>query len=167
MSNKVILNEEGKDIFKAINDYDIALDLLDQYDHQCLVKPSGKKDVYKINYKECRQIIDAMKFDSEIFGVENYLNPSEQSLLVGLLTSLIQENKFSVFNFSEIHLTRNYNWHFFKKIQIYGIVFFFLYTLCILGITIQQMKTLSNLGKAYEDLCYIQKESSFLKKENK
>lgn len=70
MSKQVLLNEEGKDIFKAINDYDIALELLDQYDHQCLVKPSGKRDIYKINYKECRQIIDAMKFDSEIFGVE-------------------------------------------------------------------------------------------------
>ena len=70
MENKIILNEEGKDIFKAINDYDIALDLLDQYDHQCLLKPKGTKDIYKINYGECRQIIDAMKFDSDIFGVE-------------------------------------------------------------------------------------------------
>lgn len=70
MNRKVILNEEGKDIFKAINDYDIALNLLDQYDHQCLVKPKGNNDIYKIEYEECRKIIDAMKFDSAVFGVE-------------------------------------------------------------------------------------------------
>ena len=64
-----ILNEE-KQILKVINDYDKALSLLDDYDHQTLKKPKGITDCYKLTYNECRKIIDSMKFDSTIFGVE-------------------------------------------------------------------------------------------------
>jgi death-on-curing family protein len=56
--------------YRVINDYDKALSLLDDYDHQCVIKPKGHKDVYKLEYKECRELIDSMKFDSTIFGVE-------------------------------------------------------------------------------------------------
>ncbi len=61
---------ENLEILKVINDYEKALSLLDNYDHQCLNKPNGVKDSYKITYEECRNIIDSMKFDSNIFGVE-------------------------------------------------------------------------------------------------
>ena len=56
--------------YRVINDYDKALSLLDDYDHQCIIKPKGHKDVYKLEYKECRELIDSMKFESSIFGVE-------------------------------------------------------------------------------------------------
>ena len=56
--------------YRVINDYDKALSLLDDYDHQCVIKPKGHKDVYKLEYKECRELIDSMKFESSIFGVE-------------------------------------------------------------------------------------------------
>lgn len=59
-----------KDIFKVIKDYDKALSLLDSYDHQTLVKPKGNSTIYKLEYDECRQLIDAMKFESSLFGVE-------------------------------------------------------------------------------------------------
>ena len=61
---------EKDNILKAINEYEIALDLLDDYDHQCLKTPVGKNEYYVITYEECRYIIDSMKFDSSIFGVE-------------------------------------------------------------------------------------------------
>ena len=63
-------NNEKQLILKIIQDYDKALTLLDDYDHQTLNKPNGRIDCYKLTYQECRQIIDLMKFDSTIFGVE-------------------------------------------------------------------------------------------------
>lgn len=63
-------NEKMKKMLKFINDYDIALSLLDDYDHQTLKTPKGSNECYKITYDECRYIIDSMKFDSTIFGIE-------------------------------------------------------------------------------------------------
>lgn len=56
--------------FRVVEDYDKALSLLDDYDHQCVNKPKGHKDIYKLEYSECRELIDSMKFESSIFGVE-------------------------------------------------------------------------------------------------
>lgn len=67
MNNKI--NEE-KQILNILNEYDKALSLLDDYDHQTLIKPNGTFSTYKLTYEECRSIIDLMKFDSTIFGVE-------------------------------------------------------------------------------------------------
>lgn len=61
---------EQIEILKAINDYEQALSLLDDYDHQTLQDIKGNKECYRISYQECRQIINSMQFDSEIFGVE-------------------------------------------------------------------------------------------------
>lgn len=60
----------GTNKFRVIIDYDKALSLLDDYDHQCVNKPKGKDSTYILTYDECRELIDSMKFDSEIFGVE-------------------------------------------------------------------------------------------------
>jgi len=59
-------------ILDVIESYTLALDMLDDYDHNRLEKPTGKKEIYRLAYKECRQLIDDMKFnnDSEIFGNE-------------------------------------------------------------------------------------------------
>ena len=65
-----LFNDEENKILQTIIDYDKALSLLDDYDHQCLKRPSGTLGCYKITYEECRKIIDSMKFDSKIFGVE-------------------------------------------------------------------------------------------------
>ena len=50
----------------------LALDLLDDYDHQTMKRPDGNKTVYILSYEECRQVIDSMKFsaDSDLFGNE-------------------------------------------------------------------------------------------------
>lgn len=54
----------------ALQKYGKALSLLDDYDHQCVNKPTGTKDCYKITYDESRKLIDSIKFDSSLFGVE-------------------------------------------------------------------------------------------------
>lgn len=65
-------DEESNQIFSVIEDYNIALTLLDDYDHQCMKRPEGHKATYVITYDECRDIIDMMNFknESELFGNE-------------------------------------------------------------------------------------------------
>ncbi len=70
MNNEKINFNEKEIILQTLEDYDKALSLLDDYDHQTLIKPKGTTDCYKITYDECRELIDLMKFDSSIFGVE-------------------------------------------------------------------------------------------------
>lgn len=66
------LDLETTELKNIIDLYTNALTLLDDYDHQCVSKPSGNKAEYVLNYNECRAFIDGMRFtnDSEIFGVE-------------------------------------------------------------------------------------------------
>ena len=56
----------------VVEQYTIALDLLDDYDHQCIRKPDGNKATYVLTYEECRNVINSMKFntDSDLFGNE-------------------------------------------------------------------------------------------------
>ena len=65
-----VINDEGKAILHTIVQYNKALSLLDDYDHQCLKRPVGVKDTYRITYEECRSIIDSMNFNSDLFGKE-------------------------------------------------------------------------------------------------
>ena len=46
------LNVEEKDILRAVNLYTDALTLLDQYDHQSIIKPDGKSPIYRITYDD-------------------------------------------------------------------------------------------------------------------
>lgn len=59
-------------ILEIVKSYAPALDLLDDYDHQRLVRPDGSKGVYVLSYEECRDLIGSLRFTSEsdIFGVE-------------------------------------------------------------------------------------------------
>lgn len=59
-------------ILEIVKSYAPALDLLDDYDHQRLVRPDGSKGVYVLSYEECRDLIDSLRFagESDIFGVE-------------------------------------------------------------------------------------------------
>lgn len=65
-----ITSLEGNKILDVIIEYKKALDLLDDYDHRTIEKPQGTFNVVLITYEECRKIIDSMKFDSSVFGVE-------------------------------------------------------------------------------------------------
>ncbi len=66
------LDLEEKEVLDVVVAYSEALDLLDDYDHQCISKPRGKSSTYRLTFAECWKLIDNMKFssDSEIFGVE-------------------------------------------------------------------------------------------------
>ena len=65
-----IINDEGNAILQTLLQYNKALSVLDDYDHQCLKRPVGVKDTYRITYEECRSIIDSMNFSSDLFGKE-------------------------------------------------------------------------------------------------
>ena len=81
------LNIDKEELAKVINEYTRALDLLDDYDHQTLVKPKGEKAAYVMSYQEARDIIDSMKFNemSNVFGVEK-----EQGKLNGIIEQVYQ-----------------------------------------------------------------------------
>ena len=63
---------EAQDIIKVINNYSTALNLLDDYDHKRVVKPSGIIKNEKITYEECIKIINELKFnnENELFALE-------------------------------------------------------------------------------------------------
>ena len=65
-----VTSVEGSKILDVILEYKKALDLLDDYDYRTLTKPQGTLNAVLITYEECKKIIDSMKFNSSIFGVE-------------------------------------------------------------------------------------------------
>ena len=79
------LELESDDVYKVVNEYTKALDLLDDYDHQCLSRPNGSDTLYRLSYEEVRKLIDSMKFNSDVFGVEK-----EKGKLNGILEAVYQ-----------------------------------------------------------------------------
>lgn len=63
---------DAKQVLSVIENYNTALSLLDDYDHQCMKRPGGNKATYILSYEECRSLIDQMRFnaDSNLFGHE-------------------------------------------------------------------------------------------------
>lgn len=63
---------DAKQVLSVIERYSVALDLLDDYDHQTMKRPKGNDATYVLSYEECRDIIEHMKFsaDSDLFGNE-------------------------------------------------------------------------------------------------
>lgn len=63
----------ASDILSVVKAYTGALDLLDDYDHQRVAKPQGSANaVHVLEYEECRELIESMRFsgESSLFGVE-------------------------------------------------------------------------------------------------
>lgn len=81
------LNIDQEALVSVIEEYTNALDLLDDYDHQCLNKPKGNQTIYELTYQDCRTLIDSMKFKdtSTIFGLEK-----EEGKLNGILAAVYQ-----------------------------------------------------------------------------
>ena len=63
---------EAQEIIKVINNYSNALNLLDDYDHKRISKPSGTINNNKIVYEDCMDIVSKLKFnsDSDLFALE-------------------------------------------------------------------------------------------------
>lgn len=76
---------DSDEVYKVVKQYTKALDLLDSYDHQSLKKPKGKETLYRLSYEECRNLIDYMKIESDVFGVEK-----EIGKLNGILEAVYQ-----------------------------------------------------------------------------
>lgn len=81
------LNLEESEVLQVVNQYTNALLLLDKYDHQTLNKPSGNKDVYRITYEECKNLVSKMEdsFKSSVFGHEK-----EPGKVEGILAAVYQ-----------------------------------------------------------------------------
>ncbi|MBE5904032.1 MAG: phosphoribosylaminoimidazolesuccinocarboxamide synthase [Pseudobutyrivibrio sp.] len=91
IQSKIIANTleiEEAEVLRAVKLYTDALVLLDQYDHQSLSKPKGNKPVYRITYKDCRNMINHMEdsFSSDVFGVEK-----EAGKVEGILAAVYQD----------------------------------------------------------------------------
>ncbi len=63
---------DAKEILKVIGEYSKALDLLDDYHHRTLKKIEGNIDVRKIEYNNCIEIINKLRFNEEssLFAIE-------------------------------------------------------------------------------------------------
>ena len=81
------LEVDEAELLKAVNLYTNALMLLDQYDHQSIIKPTGNKAIYRITYEDCRNMVNAMEdsFHSDVFGIEK-----EKGKVEGILAAVYQ-----------------------------------------------------------------------------
>lgn len=78
---------EEDEMTSVINQYTRALDLLDDYDHQCLRRPKGESSYVPLEIEECRSLINSMKFSlsSDVFGTEK-----TEGALEGILGAVYQ-----------------------------------------------------------------------------
>ena len=79
------LELDEKEVLNVVETYADALSMLDDYDHGCLEKPNGKDTIYRLSYEECRTLIDSMRFESDVFGIER-----EPGKLEGILAAVYQ-----------------------------------------------------------------------------
>ena len=65
-------DKDAKGVLKVITSYTKALDLLDDYDHKTLKVKGTNKSLKKIDYEECMNVINTLKFNenSDIFALE-------------------------------------------------------------------------------------------------
>ena len=81
-----VLDLDAEKVLEVVKRYSLALNMLDDYDHQTITKPKISSDeVYKLTYEECRNIISKMSYSetSDIFG-------KGKGLLKGIIDSIYQ-----------------------------------------------------------------------------
>ncbi|MDW7656781.1 MAG: virulence protein RhuM/Fic/DOC family protein [Bacillota bacterium] len=63
---------DAKQILDVVQTYSIALNLLDDYDHEAIRKPQGTQAFFILEYDECKEIIMSMEYSSrsDVFGKE-------------------------------------------------------------------------------------------------
>ena len=87
-----LIETSEDEVYEVVRKYTDALTLLDEYDHQCLKRPQGNETIYRLSYQECRDLIDSMAFDSDVFGVEKEKGKLEGILAAVIRMSLIQKS---------------------------------------------------------------------------
>ncbi len=74
ISNGQVASNEAEGLIKVIAEYALALDLLDDYDHQRLKLPkASSKEVYRIRYNEAKNAIEVLGQQTNfqgLFGME-------------------------------------------------------------------------------------------------
>lgn len=83
-----VLDLDAEKVLGVVKKYSLALEMLDDYDHQTITKPKISSDeVYKLTYEECRNLISKMSYSetSDIFGKEK-----GKGLLKGIIDSIYQ-----------------------------------------------------------------------------
>lgn len=90
-SKKELFSGQEAEILSLLADYSKTLTVLEQYDEGKMSDGKGKKSKFVLRYKECRQIIMALKKElaakkeaSDLFGQER------QSIFEGLIKNLYQ-----------------------------------------------------------------------------
>lgn len=65
-------NNDAKEILRVIGTYSKALNVLDDYDHRTLQKLKGKNSNLRIEYNECLEVINKLRFneESDLFALE-------------------------------------------------------------------------------------------------
>lgn len=81
------LNIDTHDVLYVVKQYTSALELLDNYDHQCVERPKGSKEYVSITEEDCWSIINQMSFKGvfPLFGQEK-----EPGKLKGILGNVFQ-----------------------------------------------------------------------------
>ena len=83
-----VLDLDAEKVLEVVKRYSLALEMLDDYDHQTITKPNlSSGEVYKLTYEECRNLISKMSYSetSDIFGKEK-----GKGLLQGIIDSIYQ-----------------------------------------------------------------------------
>ena len=89
-----LTNDNAKDVLLVINYFSKGLDLLDNYDHQCVPKISGKKDDRIVTYEDCKQVINKLKFNKrgDLFAQER--NSDFKSIIGNIYQSFDGEDVY-------------------------------------------------------------------------
>lgn len=63
---------DAKDVLEVVETYSMALNLLDDYDHQVIKRPKGRNTVAYLNKEDCDEIVRKTRFygQSDLFGKE-------------------------------------------------------------------------------------------------
>ena len=61
---------DSKQVLSVIEKYSNALDLLDSYDHQNMTRPKGNEATYVLQYEECMEVIQSMRFGDELYAIK-------------------------------------------------------------------------------------------------
>ncbi len=83
-----VLDLDADQVLEVVKSYSLALEMLDNYDHQTIPKPKiSSGEGYKLTYEECKNLIAKMSYSetSEIFGKEK-----ENGMLKGIIDSIYQ-----------------------------------------------------------------------------
>lgn len=99
-----LTNDGAKDVLHVINYFSKGLDLLDNYDHQCVPKISGKKDDRIVAYEDCMQVINKLKFNErgDLFAQER--NNDFKSIIGNIYQSFDGEDVYPSVELKAVNL---------------------------------------------------------------